>query len=311
MARTKQNDTCEGNIADRILHTLRIADRRGYGLSIDHLSKILVRGDVPEEEIIKEISAIPGVSHQEGIYCLKGKEALIPETRRRLLSNGEMSEKYGTISNRFASEYASACPFIRCIAIAGSVASGGFSEEDDIDFNIFVERGYRYTAYLFGIFLSIKYSFRYRRKPLSKRASTPLLPKLICINVIWEEVEVLPYARQDEYLAYELLRQKPVYGLGFYSRILEENRWLESYFPQMYKNGMCEVEVRKTFFRRSLKLFFSNKKVSCILERVCREVSYRVWRFVQFSRRNNPEALERVSRVTEIQRPYALFGDRI
>ncbi len=43
---------------------------------------------------------------------------------------------------------------------------------------------------------------------------------------------------------------------------------------------------------------------------MCREISSFLWRLV-FSRRNNPEALSGVRWVTEMQKTYALFGDRI
>ncbi len=109
----------------------------------------------------------------------------------------------------FSTEYTSLCPFIKCIAIAGSMASGGFSEDDNIDFNIFTKRGCKYTVYLLGILLSMKYSVKHRKKSLARKSKTPFLPKLICINVIWKKSEALPLVRQDVYMAYELLRQKP------------------------------------------------------------------------------------------------------
>ncbi len=210
-----------GGLSERILITLQLADRR-------------------------EINGMLEVSNQDGICCLKGRENLIPETRRRLLRNGIVGKRYEAEARRFAGEYATLCPFIRCIAIAGSVASDGFSEEDDIDFNIFVEQGCKYTVYLLGILLSLKYSFRHRKKPLACKSRTPFLPKLICINVIWEESEAFPFVRQDAYMEYELLKQKPIFGIDFYSKILAKNMWLKTYFPQIYYRDSCETNVRKT-----------------------------------------------------------------
>lgn len=300
---------CEvaGGLAGRILLTLHLADRRGYGLSLDHLSKILVCGEAPQESVRAELSAMAEVSYSGAIYCLKGRERLLSETKYRLLCNGLVGKKYDALARQFAGEYASLVPFIRCIAVAGSVASEGFSEEDDIDFNIFVEQGCKYTVYLLGILLSLKYAIRHRRKPLARKSATPLLSKLICINVIWEDKEARPYERQDTYMAYELLRQRPVFGLEFYRQILEENRWLEVYFPQIYRLPPEEVEVKKTLLSRLLRLFYSSGGASRIGERICRDVSYLLWRFVQYSRRNNPEAMQRVRWVTEMQRPYSLF----
>lgn len=297
----------EGRLSGRILTTLHLADRRGYGMSLAHLSKMLIHGEAAEEEVGRELNGMLEVSNLDGIYCMKGREHLIPETRRRLLRNGIVGKRYEAEARRFAGEYASLCPFIKCIAIAGSVASDGFSEEDDIDFNIFVEKGCKYTVYLFGILLSLRYSVRHRKKPLAKKSATPLLPKLICINVIWEQGEVFPFSRRDKYLAYELLRQKPVFGLEFYNQVLESNRWLESYFPQIYRKHSSEVKINKGILSRLLRLACSIPFASHIGERVCKEISYFLWKLVQFSRRKNPEAIERVKWVTDMQKPYALF----
>ncbi len=193
----------ECSLEDRILLTLHLADRRGYGMCLLHISKMLIYGEAEEEQAKLMLSSMPLVSLQNGIYCLRGSENLLSETRRRLLCNGVIVERYESEAVLFSTEYASLCPFIKCIAIAGSMASGGFSEEDDIDINIFTERGCKYTAYLLGILLSLKYSVKHRRK------------------------------------------------------------------------------------------------------------SSFLWKLVQFSRRNNPEALSRVRWVTKMQKPYALFGDRI
>ncbi len=188
-------DASSDDLDGRILLTLHLADRRGYGLSLPHFAKMLVRGKVSEEDAERELGSMPSVSHRDEVYCLKGREKLIPETKRRLLCNGMMGERYEALAQRFASEYASRCPFIRCIAIAGSVASGGFSEE-------------------------------------------------------------------DEYMAYELLRQKPIFGIDFYRKILAKNMWPKTYFPQIYYRDSCETNVRKTLTARILHFIYTNYVVS-------------------------------------------------
>lgn len=160
----------ECRLADRILLTLHLADRRRYGVCPVHISKILIYGEEEEEKVRMILSSIPLITHQDDIYCLKGSESLLSETRRRLLCNGVIGQRYESEALHFSTEYASLCPFIKCIAITGSMASGGFSEEVDIDFNIFTERGYKYTVYLLGILLSLKYSVKHRRKSLARKS---------------------------------------------------------------------------------------------------------------------------------------------
>ncbi|MCE8422963.1 MAG: hypothetical protein J5U17_03265 [Candidatus Methanoperedens sp.] len=303
-----------GDLEERVLQTLHLADRRGYGLTLSNISKMLFHGAMDEDAVSCELDSMQSVSHSFGIYCLKGSESLLPVTREKLLCNEMIAKKYEALAKDFVSEYASFSPFIRFIAIAGSMASGGFSEDDDIDFNIIVEKGCKYTVYLSGILLSIKYSIRHRKKPLARKSATPFLSKLICINVIWEDWESLPFWRQDKYMAYELLNQKPVFGLRFYRTVIQSNQWLETYFPQIYDTH--EIPARITpvptsLAGRLMRLFYSNRTASSFGEMVCRKVSYVLWRIVQFSRRNNPDALARVRLVNEMQKPYSLFGDRV
>jgi len=303
-----------GDLEERVLQTLHLADRRGYGLTLTHISQMLFHGAADEDVVSREICSMQGISQSLGIYCLKGSESLLPRTWKKLNSNEMIAWKYEALAKDFASEYASVCPFIRCIAIAGSMASGGFSEDDDIDFNIFVEKGCKYTVYLSGILLSIKYSFRHRKKTLARKSATPFLPKLICINVIWEDWESFPFMRQDKYMAYEILRQKPVFGLGFYMTVIERNGWLGAYFPQIsqtHKHNQGDIPINRTLAGRLMRLFYSNPAVSAIGEMVCRKLSFFLWKLVQFSRMKNPEALARVRWVIEMQKPYSLFGDRI
>jgi hypothetical protein len=263
----------DSSLADRILLTLHLADRRGYGMRPVHISKMLIYGEEEEEQVRMILSSMPLVSHQDGIYCLKGSASLLSETRRRLLCNGVIRERYESEALLFSKEYASLCPFIKCIAITGSMASGGFPEEDDIDFNIFTERGCKYTVYLLGILLSLKYSVKHRRKSLARKSKTPFLPKLICINVIWEESEALPFVRQDAYMAYELLRQKPIFGIDFYRKILAKNMWPKTYFSQIYYRDSCETNVRKTLTARILHFIYTNYVVSKLGERMCKGTS--------------------------------------
>src|SRR5574341_1566110 len=122
--RTTAGSIQDCSLADRILLTLHLADRREYGMSLAHIPKMLIYREAEEEKVRVMLSSMPSVSHKDGIYCLKGSEC--------------------------------------------SMASGGFSEDDDIDFNIFTERGCKYTMYLLGILLSMKYSVKHRENPLRK-----------------------------------------------------------------------------------------------------------------------------------------------
>jgi hypothetical protein len=301
----------KGNdLESRILQTLHLADRRGYGLSLDQLARLLVGGEIDRERLEEVVSEVEEITGEGDLLCLRGRENLLPKTREKLRRNRGEGKRFAEIGRRFLREFVSLCPFLRCAALAGSLASNGFSEEDDIDLNLFVENGRKYTTYLLGNLLALKYSLRYRKKPQAEEGRVPLLPKLVCINVVWEEKDAFPFVRRDLYLAYELLLSRPVFGSAFYREMIEANPWLTAHFPQLASSPFRdEVSREASRIRILLESLYSKRVLSSAGERASREVAYRLWQGVQLTRRRNPAALARVRRVREMQRPYTLFGE--
>ena len=72
--RTISGSIQECSLADRILLTLNLADRREYGMSLAHIPKMLIYGEAEEEKVRVMLSSMPSVSHKDGIYCLKGSD---------------------------------------------------------------------------------------------------------------------------------------------------------------------------------------------------------------------------------------------
>ncbi|VVB93944.1 Uncharacterised protein [uncultured archaeon] len=84
----------ECNLADRILLTLHLAGRRGYGMCLSHISKMLIYGEAKEEQVRIIFSSMPLVSHQNDIYCLKGSESFLFEALSRVRCVTKMQKPY-------------------------------------------------------------------------------------------------------------------------------------------------------------------------------------------------------------------------
>ncbi|MEK6978538.1 MAG: hypothetical protein AABX40_09140 [Candidatus Hydrothermarchaeota archaeon] len=297
-------------LEEKILKTLEIADRRGYALTLEQLSDLLYGGRAPREAVMEAIRGLQEVVGREGIYCLEGREALLDRARERRESNEADGKRYATVARAFASEFMALCPFVKSISLAGSLASDGFHEGDDLDFDLLVEDGRKYTTYLLGVLLSMRYSLRYRAKPARPEAKMLLLRKVICLNVLWTVWEAFPFSRQDEYMAYELLLMRPLQGVDYHRQVLESNPWLGAHFPQIYEIPYREVEPpERGPFARLLERVYSRPGLAALGEGFSRSIAYALWRLVQLSRRKNPEALRRVEHVRRMQRPYTLFED--
>ncbi len=140
---------------------------------------------------------------------------------------------------------------------------------------------------------------------------TPFLPKVTCINVVWPGDETVPFARQDEGLAFELARCLPLRGIARFRAMLESNPWIEEYFPQLYGRVWAEEPPREpTAAGRFLAAIGRHPRALRFLEALSFGVSWILYRFVQGSRRGDPEAEERMEFLRRVKYPYEVFQER-
>jgi hypothetical protein len=216
-----------------VFKTLRIVENRGYNLTLEHLSNNLMGGNVNIADIEREIKNFENIDF-DGIFVATSGNLKTAKCLERLQSNDKLQSYYLKIAQDFVSNYITLCPWVKCVMLAGSMASDGLGDGDDIDLNIVVQDRTKYSSWLFGILLSIKYSITFRKGFRVKWFN--LIGKVICISVIWEVHEVLPFRRRDDQVAYELLlNSKVLYNRDFFKQILEQNRWLTQWFPQIFE----------------------------------------------------------------------------
>ena len=175
---------------------------------------------------------------------LQGYEFLLENSKRRQTSNRLLNGHARAIAESFAERLATVCPYVQSVALSGSVASGGYQSGDDIDFDLFVRAGTKYVCYLAANLIGLTYSWRFRKARSTTARLTFLLPKVICINVVWAEDESRPFVRQDAGMAFELLRCQPIVGAYTFGQVLARNRWLFEFFPQLLKRTWVDTVNR-------------------------------------------------------------------
>jgi hypothetical protein len=192
------------------------------------------------------------------------------------------------------------------VAVAGSLASGGFLESDDVDLNLIVEDGHRHLAYVALNVLGLLHALRYRRKPVDPHTRRPLAPRFMTANLVLERSQCLPLVRQDDAMAYELLCSRPVYGVRQWRRLVDANPTLLDHLPQLatWASDDEKDEPRRQPAGLPGWLF------PAWADRPARALGKAGWRWMQWTRRKDPEALARVAFVRQTMRPYALFEDR-
>ena len=295
MMKKKQNCV---DIKERIIKTLMIVEERGYNLAIEKLSKNLIGGEIDINLLKQEIESFSDVDF-DGVFVATSGNLQSEKCHRRLKINNTLQTFYDKIANEFLSDYKSYCPWIECVMSAGSMASEGLVDEDDIDLNIVVEDNTKYITWLLGILLCIKYSIKYR-KQFNVRWFK-FINSVVCICVIWENNQVLPFKRRDKQIAYELLlNSKVLYNKQFYNTMLINNIWLKKWFPQLYSKDIEKAEPDIDFVKLDrilIKWFFEPVSKFIIF------LSYRLYRSIIFW---NNDLSNRIDHVVRVQYPYAI-----
>src|SRR2546428_4458159 len=203
-------------LVGRVSDTLHLMHSWGYSPTLPALARDLLRGEVSAVSLEAALNSSKLSQTGDGFIHLPGFEFLLETSRQRWKSNRILNGHARAIAESFAEELAALCPYVRCIALSGSVASEGYRSGDDIDFDLIVRAGTKYICYLASNLVGLKYSWRFRKAKVDGLQRTPLLPKIMCINVVWTEDQTRPFHRQDARMAFDILHCQPLIGADIF-----------------------------------------------------------------------------------------------
>jgi len=119
-------------------------------------------------------------------------------------------------------------PFIRTVAVTGSVAYGSADTWDDIDLFIITKRNRLWlTAFITLVFVRLTKLLGLCAPHLS----------LFCLSYVHDErgfADESQRNRTNPLFARELLKAKPVVGADYYGRLLERNKWVADIYSTPY-----------------------------------------------------------------------------
>ncbi len=286
-------------VLDRVRRTVALLEERGYAVTPERIGRICYGGPVAAEAVQAALAATDDLHLASGLVVTSRFAPRAPACRHRSAAHADASAAYRPDAVRFSRRLVALAPFVLCVAIAGSLSSGGFVETDDIDLNLVVEDGYRHLAYVVLNLLGVADAVRRRRKPVDASTRRPLAPRVMTANLVLERSQCFPLARSDAQMALELLQSEPVFGASFLSSVVAANPVLCDHFPQLAVRPSPLDQART---RRLPAWAFPS-----FLDPAARVVGEAAWRWMMWTRRRSPEALGRVAYVRETMRPYALF----
>jgi hypothetical protein len=284
------------DLEGRVHGTLELMASRGYNPTTEHLATKMLGGAVEVTEVEEAIAGAENLDIREGLAFIEGK-SYIEMCKIRLAANGDHQPVYRDIAQAYTRDLVAACPWIKTVMLVGSVATGGLCMGDDLDLNLVVEDGRKYSTNVIGSLLNRKYSYRHSRDLEMELEGHYLVPMVVCLNIIWEESQVMPLARQDEQVAYELFSADVLYGNEFFDRMLASNDWMRGHFPQMYTSLSPTVET----------LTPSDNGRIGLMEAVSKRGLFAFERLVRMYLSKRKGTVERMDHYDQLKHPYGLY----
>jgi len=149
---------------------------------------------------------------EEGFYCLRGREA----TGRLRAERAAASDAGWRQARRFA-RWLAHVPFVRMVAVCGSLAVDNAGRDGDVD--LFLITAPRRLWLVQATTMILR---RLARRP----GAPPLCPNYLLTG---DDLEVSPC---NLYLAHETIQARPLWGHAYFRRFRAANAWTEAFLPQ-------------------------------------------------------------------------------
>jgi hypothetical protein len=224
-------------ISQAVFDTLLYSDIFDFPLTAPEIHHYLSGRAASVEDVDRALHSDPRVIEVEQYFCLQGREKIVclraaREQRSQKLMPSAL--KYGKIIGSL--------PFVRMVALTGSLAVRNVSNNEDFDFMLVTQPGRLWTARAFVLLFG---------------RLTRLAGHTICPNVIISE-NSLEWSQHDLYSARDLCQMMPISGLDVYKMLLKANGWVEEYLPNAYRKiiGTSLERKQQTMIQRVLELPF-------------------------------------------------------
>lgn len=230
-----------------VIRTLIYFDIFKHPLKEAEILNLIQSKSIPQNEIHNAIAVLIRqglIGHDNGFYFLNNNTGIV---ERRL--RGEIiAAQYLKTAKRY-SKLISKFPFVRAIALSGSLSKNFMNDESDIDYFIITAKSRMWVARTLLILYKKIFLFNSH--------------KYFCVNYFLSE-DSLEVPDKNIFTATEVSFLIPTYNYNGYNRFREANTWVRDHLPNFPMRGLehiIEEEKRsmKAIIEKILSGFFGEK----------------------------------------------------
>ncbi len=214
-------DNSLNSLPEAILYTVAYSDIFDYPLTAHEIYRYLTYAKI-SFETLNQMLQNGNLLARKGVYfTLPGREEIVSIRMEREARSQELMPhalRYGRILGTL--------PFIRMVALTGSLAVMNVSGNADFDYMLITVPGRVWTARAFALLFN---------------RLVKLFGHTICPNLIISE-NALQWPQHDLYTARELCQMIPIAGMNIYRKLMLANEWVKDFLPNAWQTS----EVSKT-----------------------------------------------------------------
>jgi predicted nucleotidyltransferase len=201
-------------------------------------------------------------------YTLKNDPFLVERREKGNVKAAEMitiARKVGDLLIRF--------PYVRGIAISGSLSKNFADDDSDIDLFIITTKNRLWIARtIMHCFKKLTFLFKKEH--------------YFCMNYYIDEQDLLIHEK-NIYTATEIATLMPLHGETVFEQFYSVNGWTRAYLPNKCLRVATAKPVKSSLFKRSVEWFFNNRLGNSFDNMLMRITSKRWRKKMQLKKRNN------------------------
>jgi hypothetical protein len=233
-------DVSSENLLHSIFRTLAYSDVFDYPLTAGEIHRYLTATKASPEEIDRALAQEHLFTRVGDYFTLPGREEIVATRQRRFAVAKRLRPKavrYGRILARL--------PFVRMVAVTGSLAMSNTDEGKDIDYMIVTVPGRLWMCRLLSLVVA----------RVARLEGVSLCPNYLLTT------RALKLEEHSLYVAHELAQMIPLSGMDVYREIFRRNRWVTDYLPnaagQPERPSFGKPLQTPSFLQRVLEVFLS------------------------------------------------------